>query len=151
MHTYNIHHGMAVLISLRLTSRTNYVIRVMRIKDKGDRKINSNNYTQIKSVVTSGQALHLLVQNSHEAYSPAKVYYLVQYLIMLYCYSLSLYYILSYNQNLTSILHTTCHVLCAWQQLNAKCIHGFYSFMQDSCTCMLYTIVTVGCSASTGC
>jgi hypothetical protein len=31
-----------MLISLRL--RTNYVIRVMRIKDKGDRKINSNNY-----------------------------------------------------------------------------------------------------------
>jgi hypothetical protein len=31
-----------MLRSLRL--RTNYVIRVMGIKDKGDRKINSNNY-----------------------------------------------------------------------------------------------------------
>jgi hypothetical protein len=38
-----------MLRSLRL--RTNYVIRVMRIKDKGDRKINSNNYKEIKSVV----------------------------------------------------------------------------------------------------
>ncbi len=41
--------------SLRLRLRTNYVIRVMRIKvkdkDKGDRKINSNNYKKIKSVV----------------------------------------------------------------------------------------------------
>ena len=39
---FQVEDNIILLISLRL--RTNYVIRVMRIKDKGDRKINSNNY-----------------------------------------------------------------------------------------------------------
>jgi hypothetical protein len=39
---------------------------------------------------------------------------------------------------------------CMCMVVATKCIHGFYSIMQDSCYTYMhaYTIVTVGCSAS---